>query len=910
MKTIIKIIAIAFTLFVLEVAVCSGQSCTTATCNAATPSLSDVLAALPSPSNTNATVVVNIPAGSASWTSSLVYTIPAAVTNLTIQGATTINWTGTPGTSSYAYTLTDLTSISDSIANNNPVVTITVNGTGTKFRMTGITFKGGNIGSTSNNKYSGYIAMRGNAQGMRLDHLHFDCSTYTPFVCGGGWIRPDDSIIGVIDHNVFDSIDHTILMNGVQAYDPVDDTIGNGDGSFANATGWGGPGWLFVESNYFKGGADNDCADGARMVFRYNTSNDAYLVVQEHGTKSTAGPQRGCRAVEAYHNYIFGATGAGTQSGATGTKIGTQLNWGNTMDSHFYRWWQAATDRNTTNQPETNTPQGWGYCSTNVTTGSVGSAWDGNQPTIATGYPCLDNLGRGQDVQPLNGKDFCGNSSCTINPPGRLNSVTGTIAWSHQYLEPDYMWMNNVASATNFSSYALVQDLVSQNNRDYYYDCGSVNSTCSGGFTGAAGTGYGLLSARPSTCTAGPGGTYGTSPTGSYGVAYWATDANSGNGELYVCTATNTWTPIYQPYVYPHPLVSGGTTFTWTQTITPTGGGTITGGSSGTYASGTTIGPLTATPSTGYSLASPIWSAVTGSAGCSGSTNPCPSFSLTTNSTATATFVINSYTLSTANSGSGTGTVTCTPAAGSVNYNTPVSCVISPTGGSAVSTVTGCGGTWTTSPYGFTMPASNCTVTATFIPPAATPTFSPAAGSYGAAQTVTISTTTAGATILYTNNGSTPACPSTGTTYSTPVTVSTSQTLRAVACATGYASSAVGSAAYIINGTASTPSASPAAGTYTSVQSVTLSSSTSGATICYTTDGTAPTANGAGTCTHGTTYTTAISVSTSQTIKFIASKSGFTDSSVGSAAYVINLSPATTTIQCNPCVVRGTVTIQ
>jgi hypothetical protein len=27
---------------------------------------------------------------------------------------------------------------------------------------------------------------------------------------------------------------------------------------------------------------------------------------------------------------------------------------------------------------------------------------------------------------------------------------------------------------------------------------------------------------------------------------------------LYVCTSTNTWTGIYQPYAYPHPLVSGG----------------------------------------------------------------------------------------------------------------------------------------------------------------------------------------------------------------------------------------------------------------------------------------------------------------------------------------------------------------
>lgn len=55
----------------------SGQSCTTATCNAATANYADVLAALPSPSNSNSIVTVNIPAGNVTWTSHLNYTVPA-----------------------------------------------------------------------------------------------------------------------------------------------------------------------------------------------------------------------------------------------------------------------------------------------------------------------------------------------------------------------------------------------------------------------------------------------------------------------------------------------------------------------------------------------------------------------------------------------------------------------------------------------------------------------------------------------------------------------------------------------------------------------------------------------------------------------------------------------------------------
>ena len=88
------------------------------------------------------------------------------------------------------------------------------------------------------------------------------------------------------------------------------------------------------------------------------------------------------------------------------------------------------------------------------------------------------------------------------------------------------------------------------------------------------------------------------------------------------------------------------------------------------------------------------------------------------------------------------------------------------------------------------------------------------------------------------------------------------------------------------------PTFAPAAGTYTENQSVALSSSTDGATIHYTTDGTTPT-------TDSNVYTAAIPVTgtagerISTTIKAIAVKSGMQNSSVTSATYVIEL-PAPT----------------
>lgn len=93
------------------------------------------------------------------------------------------------------------------------------------------------------------------------------------------------------------------------------------------------------------------------------------------------------------------------------------------------------------------------------------------------------------------------------------------------------------------------------------------------------------------------------------------------------------------------------------------------------------------------------------------------------------------------------------------------------------------------------------------------------------------------------------------------------------------------------NGQVGTPNFSPATGTYSSTQNVSLSTSTSGSTICYTIDGSTPTANGAGTCTHGTTFTTPIAVALSTTINAIGSHTGNLDSAVGSAAYTIQPPP-------------------
>jgi hypothetical protein len=189
-----------------------------------------------------------------------------------------------------------------------------------------------------------------------------------------------------------------------------------------------------------------------------------------------------------------------------------------------------------------------------------------------------------------------------------------------------------------------------------------------------------------------------------------------------------------------------------------------------------------------------------------------------------------------------------------------------------------------------------------------TPTFSPSAGTYTSAQPVTISDATSGATIYYTTNGSTPTTSSTA--YAGPIAVSTTETLEAIAVAKGDTNSAVASAAYTITLSmplVSTPTFSPAAGTYTSAQSVTISDGTSGATIYYTTNGSTPT-------TSSTAYAGPIAVSTTETLEAIAVDKGDTNSAVASAAYTI-FSPPNFTLGASPALLtvdsgdQGTVTL-
>jgi hypothetical protein len=167
----------------------------------------------------------------------------------------------------------------------------------------------------------------------------------------------------------------------------------------------------------------------------------------------------------------------------------------------------------------------------------------------------------------------------------------------------------------------------------------------------------------------------------------------------------------------------------------------------------------------------------------------------------------------------------------------------------------------------------------------AAPVINPGSESFSSSVQVTITDSTPGATIYYTTDGSTPTTSS--SQYTGPITVTSTETINAFATAPSYTPSSMASATYTFQTQAATPAFSPAPGTYSSAQSVSISDSTPNAAIYYTTDGSTPT-------TSSTQYTGPITVSTTTTLNAIASAPNYTQSAVASATYTIQIPQAAT----------------
>lgn len=160
-----------------------------------------------------------------------------------------------------------------------------------------------------------------------------------------------------------------------------------------------------------------------------------------------------------------------------------------------------------------------------------------------------------------------------------------------------------------------------------------------------------------------------------------------------------------------------------------------------------------------------------------------------------------------------------------------------------------------------------------------TPIFSIPSGTYYANQTVLVTDDTAGAEIHYTLTGDDPDLASPTVASGGSVLVDRTATLKARAYMPGRPPSRIARQDYTLAAWA--PTFSPGGGTYTVSPTVSLSTTTVGATIRYTTDGTNP----------GETspiYTTPLLIGTTTTVKAAAFKTGWSTSAIASATYTLN----------------------
>jgi len=115
-----------------------------------------------------------------------------------------------------------------------------------------------------------------------------------------------------------------------------------------------------------------------------------------------------------------------------------------------------------------------------------------------------------------------------------------------------------------------------------------------------------------------------------------------------------------------------------------------------------------------------------------------------------------------------------------------------------------------------------------------------------------------------------------GTTFS--ITTSSGDTILMATAGTSYATilSRMG-----LGNQVAAPTFSPGGGNYGSAQNISITSTTGGASIRYTTDGSTPSE------TVGTLYSGPVNISSTTTLKAIAYESGMTDSNITSATYTI-----------------------
>ena len=581
----------------------AGQSFA-ATINAASCSQADVQSAINQASNGD---TITIPAGTCTWTSGA--TVPSGI-GISIFGAGTPN---SGASSTGAAPSCSATAITDDMTSGGDIFLLqpTTNSSGSRISCMKILGQGG-LGA---NALNSPFAVQGTCNAttcpnLRIDNVTFDGSLQGTISNSDSMIITDN-VFGVLDHNNAAGVLGAQGMEFVNFNNSAWNGVGAfGDNSWSSADSFGTSKALYLENNSFGAGVvvgeteasvPNGGEGGGRIAARFNECNGCLSAMSGHGTESNGRP-RGVRQVEYYGNNFL-CTYTNSCSSAVGLRSGVAIMFGNKLNAGPGSWMNAYLSF--AEYRSLQSIGGWGACDgtgqydnndpTTYYTGTIASVdlswpyvitvsgtpnWTNNQ-WVNTNAPYSIH-----DASINNGSEIVGSGANTISVYpwtsipyavgdtiqirrayaciDQPNRSGGTLlsGWTPspvggviQTLDPSYEW-NDSGYNPVFGNVSGAWTARFIANRDWYTDDSHgtphAQTSPTNPFNGASGVGFGTLANRPTTCTS--------------GVGYWATDQGSwnqssngfGQGTLYVCTSTNTWTLYYTPFTYPYPLDAKG----------------------------------------------------------------------------------------------------------------------------------------------------------------------------------------------------------------------------------------------------------------------------------------------------------------------------------------------------------------
>jgi hypothetical protein len=401
----------------------SDRAALGATINAVSPSATDVQAAI-NTANSGDTVIV--PAGSATWSSTI-----------TVSGITLIGGGGTGGTT----TITEGSSA-------GPILNVNAA-----------------AGHSTVVENFTWIELNSSAVLMKLfcaSNSFFRFCSNNVTCINGLWIYNSGEGAGLIDNNQFQFGQGDVWsIFGSDDGATIYGDSGHGVGNWAYGTSYGATNYVFIEHNTVTssatGGARPDGPlegyKGAKFVIRYNSTTNCGLGGW-HGTDS--GSYISTHSYEIYGNYFYYGSLPYTWDLVWNSRGGTGLVFSNTVagitvPANGFAIQNYRAPGSVCQQTGNCGPWGW-------MTGS--NPYDGN--TDSTGYP---GLGQGGTTGPVGGY-----------------VLTGTGANSTQVLSPAYNWGNTRLS--------IAGDYDVQLNRDYYTTAPAYSNGTFSNFPGSPGMSY------------------------------------------------------------------------------------------------------------------------------------------------------------------------------------------------------------------------------------------------------------------------------------------------------------------------------------------------------------------------------------------------------------------------------------